>query len=165
MTDINLRRTEFGAFSTPSRSTSASRALDAFSKTEEAFQFRAMENAFRATGGLAGSEAMTELLRTHTDQPISMLSRWIVAHEIIGFEWQGHMLVPLFQFDLTTMKPRAAVTEVLRELVPVLSDWDVSLWFARPNGWLGDATPVDAIESDPSAVFQAARADRYLAGS
>src|SRR4051812_13305355 len=162
MNEITVRRPQPWAFST-SRPARASGALGALLLSAEESQYREMEDAFRATGGIAGSEEMTRLLGAHSDQPISLLARWIVAHEVLGFEWRGRTLVPMFQFDRATMTPRAAVVETVRELVPVLSDWDASLWFARPNGWLADARPVDAIARDPRAVFHAARADRYLA--
>jgi hypothetical protein len=164
MSDIDIRSPDFGASCQSLRPAPERRDAAALLQKREESEYREMEDAFRASGGLAGSELMTALLCANTDQPISMLARWIVAHDVLGFEWRGRTLVPLFQFDPATMSPRPAVSDVVRELVPVLTEWDISLWFARPNAWLGEAAPVDAIAREPDAVLQAARADRYVAG-
>src|SRR3954453_7516151 len=135
---------------------------DALPQSEQDNQYCEMVNAFRATGGIACCEEITAVLCTRTDQPVPMLARWIVAHEILSFEWQSRTALPLFQFDIATMTPRKVVSQVIRELLPVLSDWEASLWFARPNAWLHDAAPVDAIAANPRAVFEAARTNRFL---
>ena len=88
---------------------------------------------------------MVRLLGVRTDQPISMLARWIVDREVLSVHWQSRMMVPLFQFDRASMLPRRPVREVIGELAPVLDDWLLALWFARPNVLLGDVAPVDAI--------------------
>lgn len=129
----------------------------------EASQYRNMENAFRATGGFASSEEMVFRLRRHTDQPISRLARWIVDRHVISIEWQGRTMLPLFQFDPGTLVPRTEVTAVIRELVPALSDWEITLWFAEPNVWLDEHTPAETILRDAAAVFNASLAERYLA--
>ena len=71
-------------------------------------------------------------------------------------------MLPMFQFDASTLSPRAGVSDTVRELVPALSDWDASLWFAQPNEWLAGAVPADVIAADPQAVFDAARAHRCV---
>ncbi|OUM02016.1 hypothetical protein [Variovorax sp. JS1663] len=121
-----------------------------------------MDQAFRASGGIAGSDEVTALLRRHTDQPISVLARWIVDRDVLCFHWQSRSMLPLFQFDPHTLTPRQPVVAVLGELAPALSDWEIALWFARCNPWLDDAAPVDAIDVDQRAVYEAARVDRYL---
>jgi hypothetical protein len=121
-----------------------------------------MENAFRARGGLASAEDVVRWLGEAVDQPISCLARWIVGHDVISFQWQGHTMLPLFQFDLPQSRPHEAASAVARELLPVLGEWDACLWFAQPNVWLDDAAPVEVIGRDPRAVLDAARAHRYL---
>lgn len=125
-------------------------------------QFCLMERAFRPTGGLVGGDEVVRLLRRRSDQPISMLARWIVSREALSIEWHARTLLPLFQFKLADMNLRPEVTTVLRELSDVYDDWGVALWFANPNAWLDHSAPVDVMGRDAGAVMDAARADRFV---
>jgi hypothetical protein len=40
--------------------------------------------------------------------------------------------------------------------------WELAQWFSDPNQWLHGARPADLIRSNPFAVIQAARADRFI---
>ena len=42
-------------------------------------QYSEMEAAFRRHGGIVGCDGLVPLLHKRTDQPISMLARWIAA--------------------------------------------------------------------------------------
>ncbi|MDH6170756.1 hypothetical protein M2282_005934 [Variovorax boronicumulans] len=141
----------------PARSSAA-----ALLQAAQTHQYREMEHAFRATGGLVSSDDIVSLLMSRTDQPISRLARWIVNHDVISFQWQSRTLLPLFQFDLFTVTPHLSVTAVIRELIPALSDWETCLWFLAPNAWLGDTSPLDSILLDAPAVVDAARGERFL---
>ena len=147
----------------PHRPRTSSDTMAALLLSHEVSQYREMERAFADAGGIANSDDVASLLRERTDQPISMLARWIVNRDVLSFAWQSQILLPMFQFERKGMVPRAAVVEVLRELTPVLTDWEIGLWFARPNAWLDNASPAQAIDRDPRAVHDAARAERYLA--
>jgi hypothetical protein len=129
----------------------------------EVQQFVLMERAFRPGGGLVGGDELARLLRSRFWQPISVLARWIVGREVVSFEWQSNTMLPLFQFDLSTMTVRPRVADVLREITDVFDDWEVALWFAQPNAWLDDHAPVAVLELDSQAVLDAARADRFIA--
>lgn len=61
------------------------------------------------------------------------------------------------------MSLRAEAAAVLAELSDAFDDWDAALWFAQPNSWLQGCAPVDLITLDPSSVYQAAWADRFVA--
>jgi hypothetical protein len=124
--------------------------------------FQTMERAFRAHGGLAGSEQVAAMLARRTDQPVSVLAHWIVEHDVLCIAWHGRLLLPLFQFDLHAMTARPIVRTVMHELMPVLGEWEAAVWFAQPNAWLADRAPVDALEPDPHAVYAAARLERHL---
>lgn len=126
-------------------------------------QLLVMQQAFRPTGGMVSGDEMARLLRRRSEQPISMLARWIVAREAVNFEWQSQTLVPLFQFDLSDMSLRSSVTGILLELTDVFDDLAMALWFAEPNAWLADLPPVEVLTSDPASVLDAARADRFIA--
>jgi len=136
-------------------------ASPSFRRVEDK-QFVVMERAYTRTGGLETGDCVAALLRRRSNQPISTLARWIVDRRIVSFNWQAKTLIPLFQFDLATMSLRSSAVDVVQELVSSLDDWNLSLWFAQPNGWLDDAAPVDVIAADPMLVLQAARAGRII---
>jgi len=120
-------------------------------------------DAFRRTGGLVSGDELTFLLRGRNSQPISMLARWIVNRRVVSFGWHGEYLLPMFQFDRADMTVRRPVAAILDELEGAFDDWDLATWFALPNTWLADDSPVDLLWLDPRAVLQAARADRFIA--
>ena len=140
----------------------ARRHFEPLLETTEASQFHEMETGFAASGGMRGGEELTNMLRRDTDQPVSVLARWIVDQAILAIEWHSQMWIPVFQFHPVTLAPRPVVGDVIRELGPVLGDWEVALWFARTNVWL-HAAPADVIAFEPRAVFEAARGERFLA--
>ena len=53
------------------------RGVPAPLQANQDYQYREMERSFRANGGVASADEVTALLVRHTDQPISMLARWI----------------------------------------------------------------------------------------
>lgn len=163
MNDFHARPAADRLFAPTMGPAAAGHSVAALLQTVKDREYREMQQAFRAGGGLANSDEVTRLLGVRTEQPISVLARWIVAHEVVSFEWNSRTMLPLFQFDLPAMTLRPEVAVVIRELAHVLSDWEIGLWFARPNAWLGDAAPIDSLASDPRGVHDAARADRYLA--
>lgn len=144
------------------RSTCRHRSLPALSPTGEEHEYREMERSFSASGGIVSSDDVVSLLIRHTGQPISQLARWIVNHDVLSFQWRSRMVLPLFQFDLSSMTLRTPLTAVVHELFPALTDWDICVWFAKPSPWLADATPLDAMETNAPAVLEAARSERFL---
>jgi hypothetical protein len=130
-----------------------------FVDAQQAEMFR----TYRRTGGLASGDEVTLLLRKRTAQPISLLARWIATQRAVSFTWKGQFLLPLFQFELSDMSVRAAVSAVLDELAGVFDDGELAAWFALPNAWLQGAAPVDVLDVEQAAVLNAARADRYVA--
>lgn len=120
-----------------------------------------LEGAFRSTGGIVSGDEMAAMLWEHTRQPISMVARWIVSREAVSFDWRSRRMLPLFQFDRSTLTLRTEVVDITKELRDVIDDWSLALWFARPNPWLRNAAPVSSIDGDPDAVRDAARADRF----
>ncbi|MCK9689460.1 hypothetical protein [Scleromatobacter humisilvae] len=125
--------------------------------------FGEIEVAYRRSGGLASDADVVSMLRQASDQPMSRLARWIVARDVVSFEYRGTIWLPLFQFEPGAPSLLPAVTAVIRELVDVFDDWELATWFALPNTWLQGRTPVDAIAAHSSAALEAARADRFIA--
>jgi len=122
-----------------------------------------MEAAYRRSGGIASGDDVALMLRQCSNQPLSRLARWVAAREVVSFQWLGAIWLPLFQFDWTATSVRPDVTSVIGELAEVFDDWELAAWFALPNTWLRGRTPVDALATCPSAVREAARADRFIA--
>lgn len=155
--DLTLTQPEIGA-SAHSRQSALGRTDK---RTEE--DFNVMTRAFRQTGGISRADDIARRLSTHSDQPISIVARWIVNREALAFGWKGQTMLPLFQFDPCGMTLRPGVTVILRELSDVFDNWGCALWFAQPNVWLGDRPPVDLMETGLREVLDAARVDRYIA--
>jgi hypothetical protein len=119
--------------------------------------------SYRRGGGLIEANALALRLRERSDQPISRLARWIVGRDVVVVAGHGVLLVPLFQFDTATGEVLAVVRRVLDELNGAFDDREVAHWFVQPNCWIDDHWPLDLLESDPAAVVEAARADRFIA--
>ena len=92
-----------------------------------------------------------------------MLARWIVDREVICFEWQSQSWLPIFQFDRLHLNPNLNLRSIFIELSCVYNQWEMAVWFARPNQWLGNRSPVDTLGFDLPAVVDAARATRFVA--
>ena len=81
----------------------------------------------------------------------------------ICFEWASTLWLPWFQFDRKTLHLRAGPASVISELSPAFDGWELAVWFAQPNLWLGNSRPIDLIDASLSHVLGAARADRFIA--
>lgn len=135
-----------------------------FTDDAEARRMAAVELACRRHGGMASAvEVVNMLSQCNHAQPLSRVARWLVAGDVVSFEWQARAWLPLFQFELSAMSVRPEVTAVIRELSSVFDEWDLVSWFTSPNTWLANMTPVAAMTSLPAAVMEAARADRFIA--
>ena len=119
--------------------------------------------AFERSGGVASSDDVALLLRSHCDQPVSKLARWIARGEILTFVWRSHTLIPLFQFEIGRCGPRDGIAYTILELAAAFDEVDIILWFAKPNALLAHRAPADVALSNMHDVHQAARADRFIA--
>lgn len=137
---------------------------DVLETTTADASYESMVRGYRSTGGVLRRAEILRQMREVYSQPLSVFARWTIQREIVSFACDSQHLVPIFQFDLPSMKLRPEVRAIACELVPAFDEWEVALWFVQPNTWLPDAAaPVDYIDSDPEAVLQAARADRFIA--
>lgn len=128
-------------------------------------QFLFMLNAYRGSGGLARDGELLALAGHRCGLNADTLVGLIADREVIGFEWESRFWFPAFQFNLRDMTRPPALGQVLAELTPVYGSWERVNWFAQPNAWLMDHAPADRLQHDPSAVLQAARAERFIASS
>ena len=120
-------------------------------------------DAYSGIGGVISGDVLVALLRGCVEQPISVVARWITQREILSFQWGSQHLLPVFQFDMASLRVRAGVPSVMAELRDAFDDMELAEWFARPNSWLQGGTPARRFEDDLSGVLQAARADRFIA--
>jgi hypothetical protein len=123
----------------------------------------AMQRAFLPTGGIVSGDCFSGLLRHHLDQPISTLARWIVGRQVISFEEQGQIWLPMFQFEPASLRVRCAVRCVIEELRGVFDEWELAQWFAYPNSLLDGQLPANAVAGNEHGVLEAARIDRFIA--
>lgn len=126
-------------------------------------QFMALLNAYRNTGGLARAQEVFTMFRSRHGADVARLARWIVRREIISFDWQSKVWVPLFQFDRATMALQPGLNCVLTVLNPILGPEELVAWFAQPNRYLMDQAPADRLAVDANAVLKAACTDRFIA--
>ncbi len=122
----------------------------------------AIRKVFEAAGGWATGDEVASRMRTGLDQPVSALARLITTRRVVSFRCQADIVLPLFQFE-PGMRVRDDVANIIAELAPVYDDLELAAWFSRPNPWLENATPVEAISADLASVVNAARADRFIA--
>jgi hypothetical protein len=139
----------------------ASRAIAMLRREPVSFTDR-MRIAFSATGGMLHADALSHLLRKHTDQPISRLARWIVDRRIVSFEADSQRWIPMFQFGAPDLCMLDGVARSILELRDIFDDQELAEWFAMPNTWLTGRAPSRVVRGEADAVVGAARADRFV---
>lgn len=155
--------------SSPSRSVSDHVAASAIQPPRQQgradHQFVSMLNVYRDSGGLAREREVVALSRLCCGPDADTIAEWVADRELIGFNWQSKTWLPLFQFNRLDMTPKPELSQVFAELTPVCDPWELASWFAQANPWLAQRVPADMLHTDPSAVLQAARADRLMANN
>ena len=129
-------------------------------------QFVAMLDAYRESGGLCRARELQEVFARSAGvggPDVAVLHGWIAQREVICFNWQANAWLPWFQFNRLDMTPHPHLRPVLQELNTVYDPWEIGCWFARPNPWLDERPPVDALLMQLPEVLNAARAERFIA--
>lgn len=124
------------------------------------WQFVAMLDAYRDSGGLMRAPELADLWQGHGISGTDLLAQWIVKRKVISFEWKATTWLPMVQFHRTSMTLVSGFEEIQAELVAVYNDCDVARWFSLPNPRLGDRSPASALVSAAPEVLIAARAER-----
>ena len=88
------------------------------------------------TSGTARGDDLARLLEDRQCGDFLSLTKLLVADKVFGFEWRETIWISMFQFDL-------------RGLSVILDNQE-------------DRSPVDLVNSNLSAVLEAARADRLI---
>ena len=125
-------------------------------------QFMGMLDSYRISGGVARAQEVFTMYKSQPLADVAILARWIVQRNIISFDWQSTVWIPLFQFDRLTMTPRAGLQAVLAVLNPVLGPWEIAMWFTQPNPWLSGRTPANTLGTDAAAAVGGASADCFI---
>lgn len=125
-------------------------------------EFVGMLNSYRNSGGLARLQQLGRYGSNGIEVDPNTIAASISRREVICFEWQEHAWLPLFQFDVRDMTPLPQLKAIMSELTTVLDPWGQALWFSKPNPWLCDRAPADAMLTEFNAVYHAAQADRLF---
>lgn len=67
-----------------------------------------------------------------------------------------------FQFDHG--QPLPAIRKILVALPKTMTPWQIALWFASGNGWLGGVSPQDSLVNVDDVVAAASRLDNLVFG-
>ena len=126
-------------------------------------QFLALVNAYQATGGLAWIGDLEAMFMLRSTGSARGLSDSIADRQVVHFEWQDQIWLPLFQFDLVRMQTHRALAPVLGRLNSIYSDWEIADWFSRINPWLKCFSPAQSLVANPAAVLDAASAEVFIA--
>ena len=128
-------------------------------------EFVALLNGFRPSGGLARAEDLLARLGFQPSGAELQLARWIAHGNAVSIRWSHSHWLPLFQFKWPELCLRPVLDQVLAELRPVLTSWELAQWFCAPNAWLNDRVPADLAAVHPAEVLNAARGDRFIFAS
>ncbi len=124
--------------------------------------FVALQNALRASGGLASGNEVAARLQLDGEAGYVQLARWIVGRQAFSFAWHDDIWLPMFQFDPQNFSLRRSARPILAELIGVMAGWSIAHWFATPNEALHGHRPVELWNTQQEEVFQAARLQRFV---
>ena len=136
-------------------------AVDPVAQRDVAFV--ALLSAYRATGGLLRVDDLVHLMGSRCSGDPASLSRSIAAGEILCFDWNQTLWVPVFQLDRESLGAGMATRRLLAELCGAFDGWAAAHWFVAANPWLGECTPLELLGTHLEAVLDAARADSFIA--
>jgi hypothetical protein len=105
--------------------------------------------------GLLSSAEVASLAGSKATNASALASRWRREQMVFSVDVDSAARYPGFQFG-EDGKPVPVVQEVIAALGEQLSPWELALWFAGSNAWLGGERPVDVLISDPAEVISAA---------
>ncbi|MDM0033453.1 hypothetical protein QTI33_15060 [Variovorax sp. J22P271] len=136
-------------------------AVDGMAQRDAAFI--ALLNAYRATGGLLRGDDLIHLMASRCSGDHASLSSSIAAGEILCFDWNQTLWIPVFQLDRESLGATTATRRLLAELSGAFDGWAAAHWLVAANAWLGECTPLELLGTHLEAVLDAARADSFVA--
>jgi hypothetical protein len=126
-------------------------------------EFVDMSREFSRHGGMMTPDELVSSMRSGKLRAVSTIARWVDERLAIHLVWRGKAYFPSFQFGGNPTSIRQPVAQALHALRDAFDDWELALWFASANSWLGNRSPLEAIDLDGASVVHAAQADRLIA--
>jgi len=85
-------------------------------------------------------------------------NKWKREGRIFAIRHQGVDLFPDYALDAEKQfRPIAELAPILQAFDEQCDGWDIAIWFASVNSFLGGACPKDLLTSTPKRVLEAAR--------
>jgi len=110
--------------------------------------------------GLSASEVADETGNTAKNRS-AIASRWTSEKRIFGVRFQNQTLYPAFQFK--DGEPIPAIADILKEMPPSFTGWDLAFFLTSPNSYLDGKLPVELLKSKPERVVSLAHAFAHAA--
>lgn len=84
-------------------------------------------------------------------------NKWKREGKIFALRHDGNDLYPGYALDPETQyRPVKGLAPILKVFGDQLDPWDIAIWFASANGFLGGVAPKDFLISAPGRVLEAA---------
>ena len=85
-------------------------------------------------------------------------NKWKRDGRIFAVRQQGNDYYPGYALDANAgYRPLKGLAPVLERFGRNLDDWDIAIWFASVNSFLGGVRPMDLLQSAPERVLAAAQ--------
>ncbi len=127
------------------------------SSKETSSSHRDLVQIYQRLGGVRTGDEVAYLMSETVEQAISVVAKWVVAQRVVYLQFEGQLLLPMFQFEPEFLTPRPSVVAAIDELMVEMSSDQIASWFVSPEPSLGGCRPIDALDADPVAVRCAAR--------
>jgi hypothetical protein len=125
-------------------------------RVHEARRWAEAQAAFLAEHESVTGPELARLTGSRSVNPSARAHSWVKANRIFSVNDGTGERYPLFQ--LQEGHPRPQLAEILPTLRRKLSNWQIALWFASPNAWVGGwRRPIDVLVERPEIVINAAR--------
>jgi hypothetical protein len=127
--------------------------------------FVALLDSNRDFGGIARAHEVANMTVSRCGPDVKALAEWILDRQLLSFEWQSQIWIPLFQFDRSSMALHQGLGMILSMLTPAFAPWEQALWFTQANTTLGGRIPAHVLPLDHPAVLRAARENPHIAAA
>jgi hypothetical protein len=108
---------------------------------------------------LLTADTWARLAGNRGKNPSAALGKYKSAGRLFAVTDGNRDLYPAFQFSEADSRPKDTIATVLEHVPLEARGWPLLSWFNAPNVFLGNQKPLEAIDSDPDAVAEAA--DRF----
>lgn len=119
----------------------------------------ALRDRLREEVPLITAEQWSRLSGNTGRNPSAALGKYKAAGRLFAVTRGNQHLYPDFQFSENEARPKPAIAAVLERVPEPARGWPLLSWFNAPNVFLGNRKPLEAIDSDPQRVAEAA--DRF----